>query len=171
MLSHFGLLAAMLYENITNTYSIILIVLAFISLVITYLKTSIASNNITLASWYNILFVFLGAIFTYILHSTFSWSPVLAAAIIGLLVSFVPSLNKENELLKSIPSAVYCGTFVGMTNLTSSPDYLFIAIASVFTGLLLMGTKNTFYGYGGKLGSLAFGGVAITFLIFFTLLK
>lgn len=171
MLSHFGLLAAMFYENITNPFYLILITIAFTFLGITYLKTSIKSSDKDLASWINIFFVFLGAISTYVLHTSFAWSPVLAAATIGLIVSFVPSFNKDSDLLKSAPSAVYCGTFVGMTNLTSSPDYFFIVIASIFTGLLLMGSKNAFYGYGGKLGSLAFGGVAITFFIFFTFLR
>ena len=161
----------MFYENMSNIYNLFFIAIAFVLLELTYRKVVVRAADNNVASLLNIVFVYLGAISTYILHTSFGWSNVLAAATIGLLVSFVPSFNKESELLKSIPSAVYCGTFVGMTSFPATPNYLFITVASVFTGLLLIGTKNVFYGYGGKLGSLAFGGVALAFFIFFILLR
>ena len=169
MLSHFGFLAAMFYEQHNEVVSLILILLVSLLLFITYSNKKIASRDKDLASFWSI--VFIGAISTYILHTSFGWNTVLAAGTIGLIVSYLPSLNNKSEFLKNIPSAVYCGTFVGMSSLSSSPDYLFITVASIFTGFLLIGTKNAFYGYGGKLGSLAFGGVAITFFIFFILIR
>jgi len=170
VLSHFGLLSVMLYENRSNIFNLIFIGIAFVLLELTYRKVVERSKDNEIASLVNILLVFIGAVSTYTLHTYLGWSNVLAAATIGLLVSFIPSINAESEFLKSIPSAVFCGTFVGMTNFPSTPNYLFISVASIFTGLLLIGTKDVFYGYGGKLGSLAFGGVSLAFFIFFILL-
>lgn len=74
---------------------------------------------------------------------------------------------KKTPFVESIPASTYCGTFVGMTNQNIATDYMFITLASAITGLLLIGTKDMFQGVGGKLGSLAFVGVVLSFFITF----
>ncbi|MDN3619641.1 MULTISPECIES: hypothetical protein [Polaribacter] len=167
LLSHLGFLAAILYEKQQNIYVSIFVVLVIVLLLIRYKKTSLKSKNHDLEHVLTVAFVFFGAIITYVLSVSFKLSSVLAASLVGLVVSFVPSLFKKNNFIKGMPTAVYCGAFVGMTNVNIAPDYIFIALASVITGFLLVGTKDAFHGFGGKLGTLAFGGVTLAFFITF----
>ena len=165
ILCHLGFLAAILFEQQNNIIVSAFVVLALILLVVTYKKTPLSTTNHSFEHVLTIAFVFFGAILTYILCTSFQMSSVLAAGLVGLVISFVPNFFKNNTFIKTMPTAVYCGAFVGMTNLSVAPDYIFITLASTITGLLLVGTKDTFHGVGGKLGTLAFGGVVITFLI------
>jgi len=165
ILSHLGFLAAILFEKQNNIFISIFVVLVIILLIITYKKTSLKSENHDLEHVLTVAFVFFGAIITYVLSTSFGLSSVLAASSVGLIVSFIPNFFKDNNFIKGMPTAVYCGSFVGMTNVSIAPDYIFIALASVITGFMLVGTKDTFHGFGGKLGTLAFGGVAIAFFI------
>ncbi|WP_040278093.1 hypothetical protein [Psychroserpens damuponensis] len=165
ILCHLGFLAAILYEKQNNILVSGFVVFVLILLVISYKKTPLSITNHSFEHVLTIAFVFFGAILTYILCAYFLISSVLAAGLVGLAVSFIPDFFKDNRFVKTMPTAVYCGTFVGMTNLSIATDYMFITLASIITGLLLVGTKDTFNGVGGKLGTLAFGGVVITFLI------
>ena len=139
-------------------------IFAIFLLVIAYFLHPLKSNDEDIAHFLNVLFVFFGASSTYILHDSFNLDVVLAAALVGFLASFIPEIETKNTTFKNIPIAVYCGTFVGMTRISLESNYVFILIASLCTGLLLIGTKNAFQGIGGKLGTFAFGGVVLTFL-------
>lgn len=167
LLSHLGFLFAILYEKQNNIYVSVFVLLVIVLLLITYKKTSLKAKNHDLEHVLTVAFVFFGAIITYVLSVSFGLSSVLSASLVGLVVSFIPSLFKNNNFIKGIPTAVYCGSFVGMTDVSIAPDYIFIALASVITGFLLVGTKDTFHGFGGKLGTLAFGGVTLAFFITF----
>ncbi|SNQ43690.1 hypothetical protein [Cellulophaga lytica] len=171
ILCHLGFLAAILFEKQNNYLVFGFLILALVLLLVTYKKTPVSAKSHTFEHFLTVAFVFFGAIITYVLHTTFNFSTVLAASTVGLLVSFVPDLIKNNTVVNTIPTAVYCGAFVGMTNVSVAPDYVFIALASVFTGLLLVGSKDSFHGVGGKLGTLAFGGVVLAFFITFLLSK
>ncbi|WP_405604429.1 hypothetical protein [Polaribacter sp. Asnod1-A03] len=165
ILSHLGFLAAILFEKQNNIFVSTFVVLAIVLLFITYKKTSLKAENHDLEHVLTVAFVFFGAIVTYVLSNSFNLGSVLSASLVGLVVSFIPNFFKDNNFIKGMPTAVYCGTFVGMTNVSIAPDYIFIALASAITGFMLVGTKGTFHGFGGKLGTLAFGGVAIAFFI------
>ncbi|MGY0392778.1 hypothetical protein ACW5R3_09515 [Bizionia sp. KMM 8389] len=167
ILCHLGFLGAILYEKQNNIFVTCFIILSILLLLITYKKTSLSSENHTFEHVLTIAFVFFGAILTYLLSASLGLSNVLAAGLVGFLSSFIPNFFKNNAFIKGMPTAVYCGAFVGMTNINIAPDYIFISIASMFTGLLLVGTKDAFQGVGGKLGTLAFGGVVLTFFITF----
>ncbi|MCG1036980.1 hypothetical protein [Polaribacter sargassicola] len=165
ILSHLGFLAAILFEKQNNFFVSIFVLIAIVLLIVTYKKTSLKAENHDLEHVLTVAFVFFGAIITYVLSTSLGINTVLAASSVGLFVSFIPNFFKDNAFIKGMPTAVYCGTFVGMTNASIAPDYIFIALASVITGFMLVGTKDTFHGFGGKLGTLAFGGVAIAFFI------
>ena len=164
---HLGFLAAILFEKQNNIFISGFVILALILLLITYKKTPLSAGNHSLEHVLTIAFVFFGAIVTYVLSVSFGLSNVLSAGLVGLVVSFIPAFFKKNTFIKGMPTAVYCGAFVGMTNVSVAPDYIFITLASTITGLLLIGTKDAFHGVGGKLGTLAFGGVALAFFITF----
>ncbi|MGJ8731935.1 hypothetical protein [Cellulophaga fucicola] len=169
ILCHLGFLAAIIFEKQNNYLIFGFLIIALVLLLVTYKKTPVSAKNHTFEHFLTVAFVFFGAIVTYILHTSFGFSTVLAASTVGLTISFVPNVIKNNAVVNTVPTAVYCGAFVGMTNASVAPDYVFIALASVFTGLLLVGSKDSFHGVGGKLGTLAFGGVVLAFLITFLL--
>ncbi|MGJ8743088.1 hypothetical protein [Polaribacter sp.] len=171
LLSHLGFLAAILYEKQQNIYISVFVILVIVLLIFRYKKTSLKAKNHDLENVLTVGFVFFGAIITYVLSAILGIGSVLSASIVGLVASFVPAFFKKNNFIKGMPTAVYCGSFVGMTNVNIAPDYIFIALASVISGFLLVGTKDTFHGIGGKLGTLAFGGVALAFFITFLLSK
>ena len=97
----------------------------------------------------------------------FKLGAVLAAGITGLISSALPYLNRRSDLLRELPVAIYCGAFAGMTAPFIAQGYLFIAAAGLVSGLILIISKNTLHGFGGKLGTIAFGGVSIIALILF----
>lgn len=108
-----------------------------------------------------------GALLTYFFNLKLNIGVVLAAGIIGLLGSIIPLINKKSEILKLIPPALYCGAFAGMTAPFVANGYLFIFFAGLATGILYVMAKNMLNGYGGKLGSIAFGGVSIVYSILY----
>ncbi|MCM8570427.1 hypothetical protein NE848_13620 [Gramella jeungdoensis] len=109
----------------------------------------------------------LGALLTYFLNLEFDLGGVLAAGIVGLTGAMLPYINKQSGLLKEIPVAMYCGSFVGMTTPGIANGYLFILYAGLLTGMLLVLAKNILTGYGGKLGTIAFGGVSIVYSVIY----
>ncbi|MFA0963689.1 hypothetical protein AB9P05_17925 [Roseivirga sp. BDSF3-8] len=143
---------------------VVLSMLAFIGVSIV-----IAWRNITRHThdhlWQDIWlvgYVAFGAVLTYWL-STITGT-VIAVGVVGVAASFLPSLIKK-AWVRSAPSAIYCGAFVGMTSPAVLPGYTFILLAGAAAGLLLVASKNIFNGYGGKLGTIAFGGVFLVVLL------
>jgi len=118
---------------------------------------------------YLILFAVIGAVITFYLNTQLKLGPIISASLVGFLGSFSPLINKKSEILKELPAAMYCGSFVGMTSLQVAPDIEFILFAGFIAGTILMLSKNIFNGFGGKLGTVAFGGVAITSVIIYIL--
>lgn len=92
---------------------------------------------------------------------------VLAAGITGLFSSILPFINRGSDILRQLPVAIYCGAFAGMTAPFIANGYWFLFIAGVFSGIILVVSKDTLHGYGGKLGTIAFGGVSMVSLILF----
>jgi hypothetical protein len=115
------------------------------------------------------LWVPIGAVCTYYCNHHLQLGAVLSAAIVGFSASFLPNLAPNRMLLKGAPAAVYCGAFIGMSDLKIAQSFSFVLTASFFTAVLLLVSKSILQGVGGKLGTLAFGGVALTYLLFLLL--
>ena len=64
-----------------------------------------------------------------------------------------------------MPPAIYCGVFVGMSSAVIVPSVGFILAAGILAGVIYILSKNIFLGMGGKLGTMAFGGVLLVSLI------
>lgn len=114
-----------------------------------------------------VLWIPIGALTSFYLNHFIKLGPVISAATVGSIASFIPVLKKESNYLRQLPAAIYCGAFIGMSSTGVAPNILFIMTASFFTAILLILSKNLFAGVGGKLGTLAFAGVVITSFLYF----
>lgn len=103
----------------------------------------------------------LGAVVCYALNMLCDLGSVLAAGIVGVVASIIPYLNKESVVLKKAPAALYCGAFVGMSSIEIAPSVYVALAAGIIAGLFFLLSKNVFVGLGGKLGTIAFGGVVV----------
>lgn len=117
-------------------------------------------EHVLVAAWLPV-----GAIASYSLNTGCHLGPVIAVSIVGTAGSFLPVLNKKSSYLKQLPTAIYCGGFIGMSSLRVANGYVFVFAASFFAGVLLVISKSLFMGMGGKLGLLAFAGVVIASFI------
>lgn len=113
-----------------------------------------------------IVWVPIGAVVCYLLNVMGGLGSVLSAGITGTVASFAPEINRESNYLKKLPAAIYCGVFVGMSSAEIVPSIGFVAAAGTLAGVFLMLSKNLFLGIGGKLGTVAFGGVIIVSLLY-----
>lgn len=170
ILVQFVFLFAIFFDK-TNA-PLVLLFLGIISVLISlaYLKSPRQEERYFIKDLYLILFAVTGALSTFFINIELKFGPVIAAGFIGTLASFVPSINRKSKLLKEAPPAIYCGAFVGMTSASVAPNLKFILLAGIIAGSILILSKNIFNGFGGKLGTIAFGGVAITSAILYTLL-
>ncbi|MFD1094825.1 hypothetical protein [Salegentibacter chungangensis] len=114
-----------------------------------------------------IFFVVLGAVISYFINLDFG--PVIAAGATGTIASFLPSVLKKKKqgIIAEFPAAVYCGAFVGMTAPSVAGNLSFIIFSGFLAGSFLLLAKNIFNGFGGKLGTIAFGGVALSSAIIY----
>lgn len=145
--------------KLTLLFSLVFIVVAYVR---SPRSTAIHSKIETL------LFPFvigLSGVLSFYLSTNLEVGPVIASAGIGFLASFFPQLFKS-EFLKSLPAPIYCGTFVGMCGSFLTEDYFFIAYAGLVTGVIYLLTRDALNGIGGKLGTIAFGGVVVVSFIF-----
>ncbi len=139
---------------------IILVLYAFLKL-----RKVLHQEHTEFESYKLALFVPVGALSSFFLNHEMGLGPVLGAAIVGLAASFIPDLNKRSVYLQGLPTAIYCGAFIGMSHLKIAGGYGFVLAASFFTGIFLMVSKSMLQGVGGKLGVLAFMGVVITYFL------
>ncbi|WP_408956962.1 hypothetical protein [Natrinema sp. 74] len=94
-----------------------------------------------------------GAIVTYVLSVDAGLGPVLASALVGLVVG---------RAAPRIDGPVYCGSFVGMVSPAVFPSFESVALAGLIAGLAFVATAQSFGGFGGKYGTLALFGCAST---------
>lgn len=159
-------LLAIFMEKVKLPIILALVAIIFLLMILAWRKIPHHSHDHLWEDVWLVGFVALGAVVTFWLTSHLGLSSVIAVGIIGVLASFIPSITPVNHLTKQIPAAAYCGAFVGMTSPKVAGDFDFILLASVAAGVLLILSKNVFHGYGGKLGTVAFGGVVlVVFLI------
>ncbi|MEH0158529.1 hypothetical protein V6R21_31055 [Limibacter armeniacum] len=166
---HITFLSAILFERMEVFIAIGSMIVLFLLMGFSYLKSPLHEHDHTVEDYSLIVFVMLGASASYCLNVEAHLGPVLAAGIVGVFASFIPSFSKKSEFLKQVPPALYCGAFVGMSQEKVAHDHTFIIIASFVSGMLLVHSKNVFNGFGGKLGTIAFGGVTVTSLFLFFL--
>ena len=99
----------------------------------------------------------------------FDTSPVFSSALIGSLVSFIPNsvLGIKTKLIQNISHTkltIYAGSFTGMTGLQYFPNILSLVITAIIGGVIYNLLRNSFFGLGGKLGSIGFGAIILYLL-------
>lgn len=164
-----ALLYTILSENTGSVWLLLSVGVIAVLVLIGYAKLPLHHSEHLFEDILVALWVPVGAILTFILNVYAGLGPVLAASGFGLAVSFIPTIKPHSTYLKELPPALYCGAFVGMCGTNVASSLWFIGIAGVVTAVFLVLSKSLFTGVGGKLGTLAFGGVAITSFIFFLL--
>ena len=150
-------------------YAIVPILLIMLSMLFSFKYSNLHEKKevygeISVALWLPI-----GAIFCYVLSIHANLGSVLAAGITGTLASFLPLINKKSIYFQKLPATIYCGSFVGMSSVVVAPSISFVILAGILAGIFFILSKNLFVGIGGKLGTIAFGGVVMASLIFFLL--
>lgn len=165
VLLHLFFLLPIFLEKLSNPLVVIFILLISFSLIIAYANIQIDKDDNYIENYFSTLVVILGAIITYYLNIKLELGPVIAAGAVGTIASFVPLINKQSNILKVFPFAAYCGAFVGMSAVNVAKDIKFIILASFLAGLFFIFSKNVLNGFGGKLGTIAFGGVVLASLL------
>jgi hypothetical protein len=101
------------------------------------------------------------AVLTFYLNNSGLKAP-LAAGIVGLLLGVISNIDKK---LYDIQFPGYCGAFIGMSSTLIDFIYTHIIVASIISGLLFGFSRDIFTGFGGKLGTIAFFGVAVAYYL------
>ncbi|SEW10673.1 hypothetical protein [Halobacterium jilantaiense] len=93
---------------------------------------------------------------TYVLSVHASFGPVLASALVGVAAGVgTPDVD----------TAAYCGSFVGMASPTVFPSVGLVFAAGLVSGAAFVAARESFVGFGGKLGTLALFGCSTTGLL------
>lgn len=103
----------------------------------------------------DVLAVVAGAVLTYGLTLAVDVGPVLASAVVGLLVGVVAP---------RVAVPAYCGSFVGMASPDLFPPSAYVVAGGV-AGAVYVAADGSFDGFGGKLGTIAMFGCATTMLL------
>ena len=150
----------------TNTTIIITAIFIILTLLLGYRYLDLHHEDYAYERVAVVIWVPIGAVLCYLLNVNAGLGPILSMGIVGTLASFAPSLNKNSNYLKQIPASIYCGAFVGMSSVDTTPNIGFVLAAGTVAGLFFMISKNLFLGVGGKLGTMAFAGVTMATLIY-----
>ncbi|SFC46355.1 hypothetical protein SAMN04488102_10775 [Alkalibacterium subtropicum] len=99
-----------------------------------------------------LLFIIIAAgMATYFLQDKFSFSPVTASALVGLIIA-VLSPDPGHILVV----AAFCATFAGMVSKERAKNYPEMFFLTLLTAILFIAVASLFDGSGGKLGATAF---------------
>lgn len=164
-----ALLTAILSEHTATVPTLLFIAALALCTLIAYAKLPLHHHEHLYEDVLVALWVPVGAVSTYYLNISLELGAVLAAAIVGVLASFIPSIKKQSQYLAQVPVALYCGAFVGMSSDMVATSFGFVFTAGIVTAIFLIISKSLLTGVGGKLGTMAFGGVALTSFIYFLL--
>ena len=166
---HLAFLLSILFEKVNNFWLILGILVSTALITYAYYHKNIQEEEHFLDDLQDVVYVSLGALLTYFISVDLEFGSVIAAGFTGTVASYLPTIFKNSSWIKRVPVAAYCGAFVGMTAPAVSLGYTFIIFSAFLTGALFISAKNVFNGFGGKLGTIAFGGVALSSLIVYLL--
>lgn len=169
----FGILAilqiafvfAIILEHIQNPFVIILKLVILASLFFAYSCILRQKDEKVYDGTLVTISVLLGAILTYFVNHDLELGPVIGAGSIGVIASFIPSIFPKSKQVEVVPPAVYAGAFVGMSGGHVLDNMALVALAGFFAGLIYVMTQRSFSGFGGKLGTIAFGGVVLATIL------
>lgn len=162
---HLIFLLTLFFEPTLNLGIKAVFLSSFVMLIVGYARvprtSAIHPKNETL--FYPFI-IALAGVLTFFASVDLHLGPVVASAGIGFIVSYFTLF--KSSFLKTLPVPIYCGTFVGMCSSFLAEDYFFVAYAGLVAGVIYILTRDTLNGIGGKLGTIAFGGVVVVSFIF-----
>jgi len=141
-------------DNLWVNHKIFFVVLSFflIGVIVSFVREFLAlkpfnQSKVLLSKSliYDFLAVFVGSIITYIVSIYGGLGAVVGSALVGVFAGL---------FVKPYAVAIFCGSFVGM----ASPDllgWLPFIFASLMASSLFVLAKDSFNGFGGKLGTIA----------------
>jgi len=97
-----------------------------------------------------------GALATYIVSVYLELGAIVAAGLVGIIAA---------STVKKYAVEVYCGAFVGMVSPAVLHDFSHTFLAGLIAGVIYYLSRDTFKGYGGRLGTIAFASWIIMTLI------
>lgn len=144
---------------------------SLILLIVAYVRTPRSNQqHSTTETLLTPVLVAVATVLTYIMSVDLHLGPVIASACVGLIASYIPNLaglfRERSNRVNTLPAAIYCGTFAGMSSTFIAPDYIIVSYIGLATGFIYVLTRAALNGVGGKLGTIAFGGVFFVSLIY-----
>jgi len=108
----------------------------------------------------DVIHVMLGTWAVHLAVQSGGMGAVEAAALVGALgwLGGLPSLLGA----RVFPAALYCGAFAGMTSSDLLPGFWWMILAGLLAGIVYSLARHMWVGIGGKLGTMAFAGTAVT---------
>ena len=158
---HICFIVAIARDYAYSLTSVVLCLIVSGLLIWAYRSSFLAYANFKWEDVYTFGWLTLGGASTFLISTETIAGPVIAAGLVGLIGSFIPKGNNEKSILHKGDIAVYCGTFLGMSSSFVMEHVYQVIVACIISSGLYILTKNILPGYGGKLGTLAFGGVVI----------
>lgn len=156
-------LGSIIFEQEQDIY-ILPFIFLFIFLLASYFHTYIKEYHVEYDSWKIGIWIYIGTIAVWALRKYLTIDSVMATALVGMTAGALP-LASNNKYMAQIPAAIYCGAFIAMTNIHN--ELWFLILAASFTFLAFILAKTIMNGIGGKLGTLAFVGVVMAYLVFY----
>ncbi|WP_121665758.1 hypothetical protein [Mesonia aquimarina] len=154
-------------EDKNSVYISLLTMFITLLMSIGYLYLFQKNKKIKLGNPLLILAVLIGALLTTYLNINLGLGVVIGSAAVGVMGSFIPkNWPKKNEG-NQFQTAIYCGSFIGMCQPLTENHYVFIGFASILSGIMFCISLQNLNGFGGKLGTLAFVGVALAVFLTF----
>lgn len=110
-------------------------------------RETVKTKATIIAFFGTVLAVTMGTLSTYLLSVYFDLGAILAAALVGIIAAMI---------ISDYAVEIYCGAFVGMVSPEVLHDLTHIVLAGLLAGLIFYLSRDSFDGYGGKLGTIAF---------------
>lgn len=112
---------------------------------------------------HDVVHVVLGALAVQLAIRTGGMTAVQAAPLVGGLAWLSARIGLLDE--RVLPASLYCGAFAGMTSSHVLPDTRWVFVAGVMAGIIYSLARQFWVGIGGKLGTIAFAGTALTVIV------
>lgn len=162
---HFLFLFVLITGNLSNIAVRLTLILSLFLMIVGYEYSPKSMGVRTkIGNFIDPLAITLASVLTFYLSIDLEFGAVIASAGVGFVGSYL-SMFKSPQL-KSLPVPIYCGSFVGMCSSLLEVDYFFVGYAGLGAGFIYLLTRDALNGVGGKLGTIAFGGVMLVSFIY-----
>ena len=111
----------------------------------------------------DVVHVVLGALAVQLAIRSGGMTAVQAAPLVGALAWVSGRIGLLDQ--RVLPASLYCGAFAGMTSSHVLPGTSWVVLAGILAGIIYSLSKHFWVGIGGKLGTIAFAGTALTVIV------